>query len=203
MRPPVLVTAPAAMPIDAAAAKLRAPVLADLPDPAVDALIEAAVSHLDGWSGVLGRCIITQTWRQDFDGFCRILRLPFPNVSDVVSVTYDGGQVVDAADYELRHDVSGDYLVATSSSVWPSASDGVSVTFKAGYGAATDVPAGIKQAVVLMAVGLNALTSEAGQRRSFEVSGGFTETFNSPDMMAKVTDRAVERYLAPYRRLGL
>jgi uncharacterized phiE125 gp8 family phage protein len=35
----------------------------------VDSLVLTAEHHLDGFSGVLGRALITQTWQRSFDGF--------------------------------------------------------------------------------------------------------------------------------------
>lgn len=72
-------------------------------DPEEDALIsglcDAATNWLDGWSGVLGRAIMLQTWRQDFDG-------PGPHplaLPDVVSVSATaGGEPV-----ELQSEVEG------------------------------------------------------------------------------------------------
>lgn len=52
----------------------------------VEAIEKAAVAHLDGWRGVLGRCIMPQTWRQDFPDWGK-LRIAMPDASDV-TVTY-------------------------------------------------------------------------------------------------------------------
>ncbi|WP_028029895.1 head-tail connector protein [Gemmobacter nectariphilus] len=51
-------------------------------DGLIGALADAATAWLDGWGGVLGRAIMPQTWRQDFEG-------PGPHVlamPDVVTV---------------------------------------------------------------------------------------------------------------------
>jgi hypothetical protein len=50
-------------------------------DARIAALLAAAVAHLDGWRGALGRCILTQSWRVDYDDEGTHL-LPFPDVSD-------------------------------------------------------------------------------------------------------------------------
>lgn len=44
----------------------------------------AAVSHLDGWRGVLGRCILSQQWAETYDQ-AGTFRLPFPDVSAVIA----------------------------------------------------------------------------------------------------------------------
>lgn len=42
----------------------------------------AAVAHLDGWRGVLGRCILSQQWTETYVQ-AGMFRLPFPDVSAV------------------------------------------------------------------------------------------------------------------------
>jgi hypothetical protein len=50
--------------------ELKGPLaIPDDDDEYVDTLIAVATDYLDGYSGVIGRAMITQTWRQDFDGF--------------------------------------------------------------------------------------------------------------------------------------
>ena len=56
-----------------------------------------AVSRLDGYRGVLGRCILEQTWRIEID-CAGTYRLPLP---DVVSATVDGVEAT------LKHDARG------------------------------------------------------------------------------------------------
>ena len=51
-------------------------------DNLIEALERAAVAHLDGWTGILGRCIMPQTWQVSLPGGVSVL--PFP---DVVSAT--------------------------------------------------------------------------------------------------------------------
>ena len=49
----------------------------------IQSLIDAAVSWLDGWDGVLGRCIMPQTWRIDAADLVAGFRLP--DVSEAVT----------------------------------------------------------------------------------------------------------------------
>ncbi len=49
--------------------------------------IDAAISYLDGYRGILRRCIVNQQWRMDLARPCRTVRMPFPDISDV-TVTY-------------------------------------------------------------------------------------------------------------------
>ena len=61
--PPALVTPPSGAVVTLAAAKAHLRVDHDLDDSAIGALIAAAEAHLDGYGGILGRCLLTQTWR--------------------------------------------------------------------------------------------------------------------------------------------
>jgi hypothetical protein len=60
----------------------------------------AAVAHLDGWTGVLGRCIQPQTWEVDLAAGRHVL--PFP---DVESASIEVGE--ETVDLELSADASG------------------------------------------------------------------------------------------------
>lgn len=124
-------------------------------DGLIMALVEAATDHLDGYSGVLGRCIVTQQWRQDFASWSP-LRLPFPNVT-AVSVAYSDAngesQTVEAADHRLIDAVRGPEVYFRPSWSEPALESGahapVQVTFTAGYGPASRVPGSIKAAILL------------------------------------------------------
>src|SRR5690606_38428902 len=106
-----------------------------------------ATAWLDGYSGILGRALVTQTWRQDFDRFANRLPLPVAPVSAVVSISYfDAGnvqQMLDPGVYELLADARGAYVALRPGQSWPATFrrvDAVSIIFTAGYGAAADVP---------------------------------------------------------------
>lgn len=51
-------------------------------DTLITSLEQSAVAHLDGWRGVLGRCIQEQTWQVDYPA-AGLFRLPFPDVTEV------------------------------------------------------------------------------------------------------------------------
>ena len=82
---PTLITPPVAMPVTLAEAKAHCRVDGSDDDAVLSALIAGAVGHLDGWSGVLGRCIMPQTWAVSADAGDVVL--PFP---DVTAATFDG-----------------------------------------------------------------------------------------------------------------
>lgn len=63
----------------------------------IQQLTDAAVAHLDGWRGVLGRCIMPQTWQAQFKDAGRHC-LPFPDITTVSGGEWDGDYVtIDAA----------------------------------------------------------------------------------------------------------
>lgn len=63
-------------------------------DMLIQSLTDAAVSWLDGWDGVLGRCIMPQTWRISPSDLTAGFRLP--DASDVVAEP-DGSLIVTCA----------------------------------------------------------------------------------------------------------
>ena len=142
MHQPVLVTPPDMTPVSLDEAKVMLSV--ELDEVERDALIEgfiaAAVDHLDGWSGILGRALVEQTWRQDFDGFSGCMRLPLAPVISITSVTWRNaeGQIstVSSDDYTLLSDALGPYVAFKSDFSRLSGLNvtrPVSVTFLAGY----------------------------------------------------------------------
>ena len=158
MLAPVRVTAPAEAPISLAQAKAHLRIDYEDDDLYIAALIDAATGHLDGWSGLLGRALVTQTWRQDFpslpaDGK---FRLPLAPVAAVSSITYldaEGAvQTLDPAAYTLPvADGLGPYVrLVAAPPATARRDDAVSVTFTAGYGPPADVPAAIRHALLLL-----------------------------------------------------
>lgn len=126
-------------------------------DDKINALILAAETHLDAYSGVIGRCLINQTWTQDFSCFSRGMVLPFPDVSSV-SFTYLDGDGVQQDLMETLKIVEGESrsIVTFSDQVsFPAVQSGVATpitaTLIAGYGAvADDVPAPIREAAKML-----------------------------------------------------
>ncbi len=170
MRAPVLITPASTLPVSLNEAKLHLRVAFPKEDGTFDetpedglinGLILGAVSHLDGWTGILGRCICEQTWRVSFDRFCRELPLPLGPVMSIVSVTWRN------ADGETSTVSDGEYLTQTDAAgnerlVFRSGFDiptdlhdqsAVTVTYKAGYPVSDGkptAPAAIKVAILLM-----------------------------------------------------
>jgi uncharacterized phiE125 gp8 family phage protein len=196
---PVLVTPPAITPVSLVEIKAhcRAADFSD-DDVLLTAYLSAAVSHLDGWTGILGRALVEQTWRQDFEDFRSCLRLPLFPVISASSLKYldtDGAeQTVAAENYSIRNDAQGAYVRFLSTYSFPSLNAegaAVSVTYSAGYAttgsgesAVSSVPQAIKQAILLLV-------------------GHWYENREAVNVGSSVTvlPMAVDVLLAPFRRM--
>lgn len=160
MQKPVLVTGPATTPVSLSEAKAHCRVDTSDDDAVITQLISAATSHLDGYTGTLGRCLITQTWRFDCSGFPGgdRINLPLSPMQSVASVTYKDGngdtQTLSTGAYHVSEDASGSYVLLDDTASWPTTDeqpDAVSVTAVFGYGdASTDIPDAIKSALLLL-----------------------------------------------------
>lgn len=156
MRPPLLVSGPASAPVTLDQIKEHVSVDYSDDNIVLSSLLNGAVAYLDGYSGVLGRCLVNQTWRQDFHGWDDELRLPFPDVSSIVSVKYLDEdsvlQTVTSSLYELAEDERGAFVRFRESFTSPSldsdSSYPVQVEFIAGYGDPSDVPGALKVAIM-------------------------------------------------------
>lgn len=157
---PVLVAAPTTAPITATEVKANSRIDDADSNTLIEGLIAGAISYLDGWSGILCRCLEEQTWRQDYDYFCRHLRIPLAPVISITSVKYDDTsgveQTVSASNYEVLNDDLGPYVRFVSTFSFPSTDSeypSVRVTYKAGHaqsGGASTVPPAIRQAMLLL-----------------------------------------------------
>jgi uncharacterized phiE125 gp8 family phage protein len=153
---PVLVTPPSETPVSLAEAKAHLRVDHSAEDSTIGIYLNAAVSSLDGFSGVLGRAMVTQVWRQDSVRFpSGVMRLPLPDVSAVtVAYTDQTGseQTLSASKYHVLNDAIGSLLVLAENEVWPNTDEipsAVRVTLTCGYGGASDVPWELKAAILL------------------------------------------------------
>lgn len=157
---PALVTPPAILPVTLVEMKAHLGVDSADDDKQIMAEIASAVDLYEGWSGILGRCLVEQTWRQDFDRFERCLWLPLGPVISIASVKWrnEAGEIVTLAaeEYALKTDGGGrSYVRFRDAYGFPSRLyevSAVSVEYVAGYptvlGVST-VPADIKTAIKL------------------------------------------------------
>jgi uncharacterized phiE125 gp8 family phage protein len=194
MLAPVRTTAPATTPVSLTEAKLHLRVDHNDDDTLITSLIQAATDHLDGWAGILGRCLVTQSWRQDFCDWpaCRILRLPFPDVTEATVKYFDDGNtenpVADAM-VAVLSDTRGSFVRFSDAFTYPGLyddrADAVQVTITAGYGDAAAVPTAIRAAILLL-VGHWYANREAASAEAIEA-----------------LPMVVDALLAPYRRVGV
>lgn len=194
---PVLVTAPVIKPVTLDEVKAQLDVDYDDKDDLIDGLIAAATGYLDGWSGILGRALCTQTWREDYNDFRSFMRLPLFPVISITSVKYTNTagveQTIAGANYTLKNDGEGAYVEFISTYSFPSLnieSSAVRIAYLAGYQDAgttpnftSTVPDPIKQAMFLL----------------------IRHWFDNPSAVnvgniVNVMPMAVEALLAPYRR---
>jgi uncharacterized phiE125 gp8 family phage protein len=130
---------------------------ADDEEELVRGLIDAATAYFDGYYGVIGRALVTQTWVQKYDGWDAKMYLPVYPVASVTSVVYantsGGSTTVTSTDYALYTDDCGDYVEFDQAYSYPTVSTEsgpkVTITYVAGT-AVSAVPAAIKQAMLLL-----------------------------------------------------
>ena len=132
MTPPVLVTAPT-VPV-VALADLKAHLRIDHDDEnAILTKREAsAVAYLDGWTGVLGRAIRPQQWRQEFSAG-EFVRLAMPDVSAITVVALDSAGSEVSVTTTMKADYKGTWVEVYG------AYDTLRVTYTCGM-TATQIP---------------------------------------------------------------
>lgn len=207
---PVRTAAPAAQPVSVEEVWAQPSVGSAADSDLVEALIEAATAELDGWSGQLGRCLVTQSWRFDFAGFpCDSrLRLPLGDLQSL-AVTYvdtaGATQTLSSALYRTVTDALGPCVELLSGESWPATatrSDAVRVAAVLGYGDAEDVPAPIRRAILLRVGQLYNLVSRDVALKKRVVEGVGSREWDVAGASAFVMDRAITSLLSGYRRIS-
>lgn len=146
-----LVTPPVESPVslDEARAHCRAD---SADDTMLQVYLDAAVAHVDGAEGVLGRALVTQTWDYKLECLPDEIRVPLPTLQTVTSLKYYDTDGVEQTWDSSNYYVSGQRIVPVDA--WPDYDTGrpnpITVRFVAGYGLATAVPAAIKAAILLL-----------------------------------------------------
>jgi len=151
------IAAPEADPVSLAEVREQVRINSVDEDAVIARMIAAAVGRCDGPDGMIGRALITQTWRLTLDAFPAEIEIPLPPLQSVSSIIYlDGGgaeQTLSASVYQVIgvggrdpariHPAYGESWPATRAQP-----EAVAVTFVAGYGAgAADVPAAIRHEI--------------------------------------------------------
>lgn len=149
---PVLVTAPSTVPVTLAEAKAFLRVDHSGDDALIGTLIASAVAHLDGWDGILGRCLEPQTWEIAYDRFpAAEIRIPMGPAASVVSVIYadpaGAPQTVAPADYVLDAGSVEGWVVPRAGFAWPATIGAVNAV-KLRWVAGTGCPPALKELVL-------------------------------------------------------
>lgn len=126
----------------------------------LERLIAAATAHLDGAQGILGRALVTQTWRADYPAspgtpFVELPLQPILGVDSIVYADASGNRVTMApSEYAVQPGERGG-IERVGWRPWPQTGPGIAsfqVTFRAGYGAVgADVPEPIRKAATIFA----------------------------------------------------
>jgi uncharacterized phiE125 gp8 family phage protein len=174
----IRITPPAIDPVTLEEMKDHSHVDGSTEDARIQNFIRTAVERLDGRAGILGRCLITQSWRLMLGGFPQSIVLPLPPCQAVLQIAYidpaGAAQTLPAEAYQvfgLGGDEPAQILPAFGASFpatrrWP---ESVSVEFRAGYGdAAAAVPEPLRTAIKLHAAHLY-------EHREAVAAGSFTE----------------------------
>lgn len=107
---PILVTPPTVPLVTLAEVKAQCRVDGTANDEVLSLLITAATAYLDGYAGILGRCMRSQVWREEFTGW-GTLSLALPDVSAVVVTGLDeAGGTLAATNAELKSDGLGAFV---------------------------------------------------------------------------------------------
>lgn len=153
-----LITKPAAFPVTVAEARAHLNIEDGVDEALLLSLITTAALKLDGPKGLLGRCLVSQTWEYVLPAFPRgPLQIPLPPLRELTTITYRdrSGQPAfllpaDCRLVNLGSDEAVE-LYPPSSFDWPvTANDpeAVVIRFKAGYGDPADVPEMLKRAIL-------------------------------------------------------
>lgn len=155
-----LVTAPTVMPVSLNEMKDHLKVLPDdtEEDALIAGLLRAAVDHLDGEKGILGRALCTQTWDLKLDCFHEAIRIPLPPIQSIDTVTYvdaaGATQTLASSEYTLiNNGKRPSTLIPAYLKSWPTtrmAPQAVTIRFTAGYldsNSPADTRNGVPQAI--------------------------------------------------------
>ncbi|OCJ59272.1 head-tail connector protein [Agrobacterium tumefaciens] len=178
MHRPVRVAAPEMLPVSLEDVKKSLRIDSSDDDTTLVDLIQGAVDHYEGWTGILGICLVEQTWRQSFDRFARGFCLPLGPVIGAVSVSWRNaaGQIstVPAASYGLETSAGGQSQICFRNA-FTQPSDlyeraAVTVEYKAGWPMVNEkptVPKDICAAIIArVQIGYEQSANEAGSTLS-------------------------------------
>jgi uncharacterized phiE125 gp8 family phage protein len=191
--PLILTSGPAAEPVALTEAKAHLRVDAAAEDTLIASLIVTARLHVEA---AMGLALLTQSWSWLRDAWPPgpTLELPLRPVQSIAAVrVYDEAGVaatLDPGTYLLDGAATPPRLIRQGALAWPKpgrTANGIEIAFTAGYGnAAADVPAPIRQAILLLVA------------HWYEHRSPFEDGAHAAPVPAMVSD-----LLAPYRAVRL
>lgn len=123
-------------------------------DTYITALVSTATAAVEEMSGL---ALITQTWSLSQNGAVDRVYLPTTPVQSIDSITYydrdEVQQTGTVANFHLFSDIYRAWVEPKDNQDWPDVfdrPDALTISFVAGYGAASDVPSELKQATLML-----------------------------------------------------
>jgi uncharacterized phiE125 gp8 family phage protein len=150
---PTLVTPPASDPVTLEDVKAHLRVFFTDDDTYLEALIKAAVSHLDGYRGILNRCIVSQAWKTTRCTWCRKIDTLFTDTTAAVIKYFDTDGVERTVDNtnNAAYRVYPDYIRFNNDFVFPALNtdrdDPISIVTTHGY---DEVPESLVLAIKIL-----------------------------------------------------
>ena len=185
------ITTPALEPVSLDEAKSHLRVEDAAEDGLINTIIAAARSQAESYTG---RALVTQVWEMALDGFRWWIDVPRSPLQAVESVSYIDGdgvlQILDASAYRVDNRREPGRITPAFGTRWPRArdvTDAVTVRFRAGYGdLGTDVPADIRQAILLIVGRLYAIREDVVVGTIAQPVPGGSEKLMSPHRIMRV-----------------
>lgn len=183
---PIQTKAPVDLPVDIAEFKQHLYVDYDDYDSLIMSYLTAATQHLDGYTGILGRCIMDQEWDLPLGGLTHCIPLPFTSVKSARVFYFDkdnNEQEMDSGDFEVVTGSTGSEVMIPGPLPELSTTKiaKARISMLCGYGRQGDVPYPLKVAIMQLAA------------HWWEHREGASE------VEIKEVPMAVDRLIAPYR----
>ncbi len=180
-----IITPPASEPISLIEAKIHCKVDGNHDDALLAIYIAAAREAVEH---ITGRKLVTQTLEMALDAFPSAeISLPVAPVQSVASVKYINAEgvltTVSSANYTLDNYGLSPAIVPASGLAWPAAqsvNNAVLIQFVAGYGAAADVPHGIKSWILLTVGTLYKNRESVTETQNYAFGGRFYDSLLDP-----------------------
>lgn len=148
-------------------------------DEKLEKLIRRAETYIDGYTGILGKAMLTQQWQMTATGFSPKMNLRLGPLQQVDEITYFDGadleQTLAPAVYAAHDGLTGPYVKLKTGQTFPATyvrDDAVTIKFTVGYTDRTLVPDNIKAAISLLVGFWNENTEAAGVEKTHAIHVG-------------------------------